>query len=240
MVSTEDGLYYTSHPNEKYFQATVFYYSFDAQKEIVFWKPSSYTGNQIPNKSSLVLDHSNLYYFIVINEINENQILYQSAVVFAIDTRQHSASSSEKNKLLWSKKVPLPFMHYLHELVLEDNTLYISAGQEENGTYCVALDLTSQEVIWETQFKGYIVEQAYANFNHLYCIVSPVNNTVSSRFGFTGHSQQVLELDKETGEIWGKSPESPFSGVYRIDGTYRNNLITQGPDAAYLQICPME
>jgi hypothetical protein len=124
--------------------------------------------------------------------------------------------------------------------VFADDTLYVSVGGSEYKTYCIALDTKSQEVLWETCIEGYVIEQTSLYLNHLYLIVSPFTSYLDFNYGFIDHDQQVIEINRATGEIQAKSPKSPFSGVARIVSTYRHNLITQGPAQAYLEFCPID
>jgi hypothetical protein len=96
-LSTKDGFYYTTYTYSETLSLCVLHYSFQTQKETVFWNPVTYSGNY--KKSNLLLANSVFYYFIITDEIDENGEGCNGIVVFAVEPNT-SSSGPNKSKLL--------------------------------------------------------------------------------------------------------------------------------------------
>jgi len=231
LFATENGLYYSPFCHSEQ-PLRIYHYSFTTKKETLLWNGEKfYKEADILNRSELLLADSTLYFVASAYESTTKDEYIQYITVFSFNLN--------KDRLNWSKKIEVSHGPSLNELLYAENTLYIASygGAWTTGfkSFCIAFDTKSQTIRWENTLEGFVIEQAVLGFNHLYLIVSPQETEEFKKFGFIDHNQQALELDTMTGELIGKAPPSPFNGIARIVGTYRNNLITQGPGKSYLQ-----
>lgn len=114
-------------------------------------------------------------------------------------------------------------------LTTDGKVIYFSSW---GGALCVAIDPKTQHEKWRIEIKDYWLDQVYPAFNKVYLVVSQY--TMFGKHQLP-HSQFVLGIDPETGEVIKKSSIVTYSGIALIEGTYKNNLITQGQNGAFLE-----
>jgi outer membrane protein assembly factor BamB len=140
----------------------------------------------------------------------------------------------EKREPAWNTTIETEkLFSFFADCNYANSVLYINTWGN-NG--CIAFDTMTKTVKWETWIEEYALEQLNVYFGNIYVVVAPF----SSGRDYIKHAQIVLELTPETGKILGTTPESRYTGIARIVGTYRNNLITQGPDNAFLEFYPVK
>ncbi len=114
-------------------------------------------------------------------------------------------------------------------LTTDGQLIYFSSW---GGALCVAIDPKTQHEKWRIEIEDYWLDQVYPAFNKVYLVISQYTWFGKHQLP---HSQIVLGVNPKTGEITKRSPIVTYSGIALIEGTYKNNLITQGQNGAFLE-----
>jgi outer membrane protein assembly factor BamB len=138
---------------------------------------------------------------------------------YDISTNEPAGSCSIENDGLSSD---------LH-LTTDGKLIYFSSW---GNALCVAIDPKTQNEKWRIEIEDYWIDQVYPAFNKVYLVLSQY--TMFGKHQLP-HSQIVLGVNPKTGEIIKRSPIVTYSGIALIEGTYKNNLITQGQNGAFLE-----
>jgi len=133
------------------------------------------------------------------------------------------------NEPAWSCSIENDGLSTHSHLTTDGQLIYFSSW---GNALCVAIDPETQDEKWRIEIEDYWLDQVYPAFNKVYLVLSQY--TMFGKHQLP-HSQIVLGVNPKTGEIIKRSPIVTYSGIALIEGTYKNNLITQGQNGAFLE-----
>jgi hypothetical protein len=197
-------------------------FSLKNHQETCLWK--SDPSLHLVGTTNLVQADSWLYMGIYSSKIEE---LEQS---FEENDLQIISFNLKTQEIEWkySDKDSDGFYGFRSTLSYDGNSLYIN-----DTNTIIVFDLKTRTQKFTIHIDDYIITRLIPFKNSLYVVIA--QEKMSLGRNYVSYNHQVLTVDPKTGSLLKKSLESQLNGIADIVGFYRDYLITQGPNKAFLE-----
>ncbi len=220
-----DFLYYlasVSNPSCSSNIQMLYSFSLKNYQETCLWKsdPSLY----LFGTTNLVQVDSYLYMGICSSKIKEQEQSIGEKdlqiIAFNLKTQEIEWNYSDKDSN--------GFYGFHSTLCYYGNSLYIN-----DTNTIIVFDLKTRTQKFTIHIDDYIITRLVPFKNTLYVVIA--QEKMSLGRNYVSYDHQVLTVDPKDGSLLAKTLKSQLNGIADIVGVYRDYLITQGPNKAFLE-----
>ncbi len=120
------------------------------------------------------------------------------------------------------------FYGFRSTLSYDGNSLYIN-----DTNTIIVFDLKTRTLKFTIHIDDYIITRLVPFKNTLYVVIAQEKMSIGRNY--VSYDHQVITIDPKDGSLLAKSLKSQLNGIADIVGIYRDYLITQGPNKAFLE-----
>ncbi len=180
-----------------------------------------------------------LYLFGTTNLVQVDSYLYMGICSSKIKEQEQSigekdlqiiAFNLKTQEIEWnySDKDSNGFYGFHSTLCYYGNSLYIN-----DTNTIIVFDLKTRTQKFTIHIDDYIITRLVPFKNTLYVVIA--QEKMSLGRNYVSYDHQVLTVDPKDGSLLAKTLKSQLNGIADIVGVYRDYLITQGPNKAFLE-----
>lgn len=212
LVSVDNPLSYASKIQMLYA------FSLKNHQETCLWK--SEPSLHLFGTTNLIQVDSYLYMGLCSSKIKEQEQIILQIIAFNLKTQEIEWNYTDKDSN--------GFYGTYSTLCYDGNSLYIN-----DTNTIIVFDLKTRTQKFTIHIDDYIITRLIPFKNTLYVVIA--QEEMSLGRNYVSYNHQVLTIDPKDGSLLAKSLESQLNGIADIVGVYRDYLITQGPNKAFLE-----
>jgi outer membrane protein assembly factor BamB len=212
LVSVDNPLSYISKIQMLYA------FSLKNHQETCLWK--SEPSVHLFGTTNLVQVDSYLYMGLCSSKTKEQEQSILQIIAFNLKTQEIEWNYTDKDSN--------GFYGTYSTLCYYGNSLYIN-----DTNTIIVFDLKTRTQKLTIHIDDYIITRLVPFKNTLYVVIA--QEEMSLGRNYVSYNHQVLTIDPKDGSLLAKSLESQLNGIADIVGVYRDYLITQGPNKAFLE-----